>query len=296
MSEVQNYIERLNYEQVKSFCNAMLPSVPAHVVNFTNEKFYFKQTELGGYSGVYRAREITNPENTPHKTVPEISYIPHTLKHKLVDFGRANKPNEPMFYGSFDYATACSEAVTNGNEFLEKGSTMLTVGKWIFETPLTLVELPHSEKVFKQFYETVNFKSESIQLEHIQKANLEDRKNFRSDIEFDVLKFFADEFARFDNDKEHKYKLSNYYADRIFNRINGFEFPFDIDGIIYPSVSLSYQHKNIVLKPEVVDKKLKFISAMQVWLISHKERGGGAQFIPIRQHINADKEGNLLWR
>ena len=69
----------------------------------------------------------------------------------------------------------------------------------------------------------------------------------------------------------------------------------EVDGIIYPSIALSYQHKNIVLKPEVVKNKMKFINAMQVWLVSFADRGGGAQFIPIKQRINADKDGKLLW-
>ena len=296
LSEIPNHIERLDYEQVKKLCNSMLPAIPVQVVDFNNEKFFFNQHELGGFNGIYRAREITNPKNTPYKTVSEISYIPENLKHKLTDFGRANKPCEPMFYGSLNYATACTEAITNAHDFLSKGSTMMTVGKWIFEKPLTLVQLPYSEKVFKKFYETVNFKSEKIQLEHIEKINAESRQYFRSDIEFEVLNFFADEFAKFDNEKEHKYKISNYYTDRIFNRIPGFELPLDIDGIIYPSISLSYQEKNIVLKPDVIDTKLRFSDAMQVWVVSHKDNGGGGEFIPIEQGVRADKDGNLNWR
>jgi RES domain. len=295
LSEIQSHIDQMNYDQIKTLCNATLPSIPVNVVEFKNENFSFRQMQLGGINGVYRAREINNYENTPFKTVSEISYIPEDKKDKLKYYGRANKPFEPMFYGAFDYTTACAESITNADEFLKKGSTMFTVGLWKFETPLILAELPHSEKNFKKFYETVNFKPERIQLEHIQKANLESKIHYRNGIEFEIAIFFADEFARFDSEKEHNYKLSNYYTDRIFNRINGFELPFDIDGIIYPSVTQSYQHKNIVLKPEVVDKKLKFINAMQVWLVSHKETSGGAQFIPIRQHIKADKDGNLLW-
>lgn len=39
---------------------------------------------------------------------------------------------------------------------------MLTVGVWKFDTPLKLVEIPHSEKYFKSFYEKVDFESKKI--------------------------------------------------------------------------------------------------------------------------------------
>ena len=150
------------------------------------------------------------------------------------------------------------------------------------------------KKYFKLFYDTVQFKSESIQLENVQNSNAEARKQFETDIEFEVLQFFADEFGKFSTENDNEYKLSNYYADRVFNRIKGYEMEEEVDGIIYPSIALSYQHKNIVLKPEVVKNKMKFINAMQVWLVSFADRGGGAQFIPIKQRINADKDGKLF--
>lgn len=295
IQRIPNHLHRLDYDAIKIECNSVLTSIPAPVVDFTNNKYFFNQRQWGGLNVVYRARLITNPENRPHDKVSEISYIPDDQVHKIEKYGRVNKPRESMFYGSLDFATACTEAITKGNVFENKNSVMLTVGVWKFETPLSLVQIPHSEKYFKLFYESVQYKSERIQLEHIQKANAEERNKFEHDIEFEVLQFFADEFGKFNTENDYEYKLSNYYADRVFNRIKGYEMEIDVDGILYPSIALSYQHKNIVLKPEVVRNKMKFINAMQIWLVSFADRGGGAKFIPIKQHIKADEEGKILW-
>lgn len=108
--------------------------------------------------------------------------------------------------------------------------------------------------------------------------------------------FFADEFAKWDIKHDYQYMLSNYFADRAFNRIPGLPIEDEIDGIMYPSIAVSYQETNIVLKPKVVEEKLKFISAMQIWLVSFLKNNAGAQFNPIEQNVKADENGVFNWR
>ncbi len=295
ITRIPSHLHRLDYDAIKIDCNSYFTSLPISIVDFTNDKFFFYQLDRGGINVIYRARIITNENNKPHDTVSEISYIPTDKIDKTKKFGRVNKPYESMFYGSLNIPTACCEATTKGNVFEKTNSVFLTVGIWKFETPLKLVQMPHSEKYFKQFYDEVNIKSEKIQLEDIKDNNKEIRGQFEQDIDYEVLQFFADEFAKYNTNNDYEYMLSNYYADRVFNRIPAFLIDEDIDGIIYPSIALSYQEKNIVLKPEVVDKKLKFISAMQIWFVRNPNSGGGAQFIPIKQNVKADADGNLLW-
>lgn len=296
MDRVPKHLERLSYNDLKITCNEYFQSLPFPIVDFTNDKFFFRQREWGGSNVIYRARHITDEQNRPHETLSEISHIPADKLDLIKKFGRANKPNEAMFYGSLNFPTACTEAVCKGNVFENNNSAMLTVGVWKFETPLKLVQLPHSEKYFKEFYEEVNFKSEKIQLEHIRASNEELRKQIGNDFDFEKLMFFADHFAKWNIKNDWEYKLSNYFVDRVLNRIPEFPIDEEIDGIIYPSIALSYQEKNLVLKPEVAENKLKFIDAMQVWFVSFMETGGGAQFIPIEQRVKVDNKGNLLWR
>ncbi|HLG35688.1 MAG TPA: RES domain-containing protein [Bacteroidia bacterium] len=266
-------------------------------MDFTNEKSFFgkKQMDWGGWNVIYRARLITNKGNTPHENVSCISYIPKHNLHKIEKFGRVNKPNESMFYGSLGLETACAEAVTKGNVFKDRKSVMLSVGVWKFETPLTIVQMPYSEKYIKMFYEKVRYKSKKIDLGHIAEVNKKQRERLEDDMSYEVLEFFADEFAKWNTTNDYEYMLSNYYADRIFNRLSGFEVEGEIDGIMYPSIALSYEETNMVLKPEVVDSKLKFIYAYQIRMDDLKDIGLGAQWNAIKRNVKADEAGRLLW-
>lgn len=296
LKDIPNRLNGLTYRQLFDLTNTFLPSIPIPIVDFTNEQFYFRQKEFGGRNVIYRARIITNPDNTPHEYISEISHIPKDKLGKIKKFGRINKIGESMFYGSLDYSVACTEAITKGDVFKNTNSIMLTVGVWMFEEPLKFVQIPYSEKVFKKFYDTVHYKSDTIQLEDIQRYNKEGRERFNSDIEFEVLEMFADEFAKIGTKTDNDYFLTNYYADRVFDRVKGHRTEVKADGIIYNSVASSYQRKNIVLTPEVAETKLKFVDAIQVWLVNHEQNGGGAQFIPIQQRIKFEKDGKLLWR
>jgi len=286
----------MDYNALKITCNEYFQSLPFPIVDFTNEKFFFRQREFSGLNVIYRARHITNENNRPHESLSDISFIPEDKLDKIKEFGRVNKPHEAMFYGSLNIPTACTEAVSKGNVFEFKSSTMLSVGVWQFEKPLKLVQIPHSEKYFKEFYKMVNFESEKIQIDHIQENNENLRKKVGNDFDFEKLMFFADQFAKWGIKHDYEYMLSNYFADRVLGRLPEFPIDEEIDGIIYPSVAFSYQETNIVLKPEVVMNKLNFISAMQIWFVSFMKTNGGAQFVPIEHGVKSDSNGKLLWK
>lgn len=201
-----------------------------------------------------------------------------------------------MFYGSLNYATACIETLSKGEDFRKLEAAMVTIGTWRFKEPLKLVQMPHSEKAWKSFTEQVTFISERLTEEHIKKHNEHLRQQQRNEIDYEILELFGDAFAKLEIKSDNDYFLSNYYADRVFDRIKGFYVQEEIDGIIYPSVPNSYEEKNIVLKPSVIDNKLEFVNAMQVWVVLHLKSGGGGEFIPIEQRVKADNTGKLSWQ
>lgn len=290
---ISNDLNKLNYDEVKSVCNVMLHSIPTPIVDFDNAPWSFNQSGSGGLNLFYRARLEEN--NIEWENLRDLNYIPEEKRDLIKRFGRVNKPNESMFYGSTNYATACIEAITKGNAFEERKNVILDVSVWKVEAPLKFIQMPYSEKHFEAFYNSVNFESESIKLQHVKKFNSELRSHFEFEIEYEILEFFSDEFAKFNIKEDVEYQLSNYYADRIFNRIKGFEINEEIDGILYPSVASSYQEKNIALIPESVDSKLKFLSAMKVWIADFSKTSGGAQFIPLKQKVKANSDGKLDW-
>ncbi|MGV8878265.1 MAG: hypothetical protein ACOH2A_04455 [Sphingobacteriaceae bacterium] len=294
LGNLSNNLSTMNYEEVKYYCTKYLNSVPMSVVDFDNSKFYFGQHE-GGANLLYRARVITHPNVAGHEKVEDISYMPDHKLHLLKDFGRVNKPGEAIFYGSLDWMTACIEAISKGINFETDNSLKLTVGTWAFRSPLTFVQMPRSLKYFSKFYEIIRHQQTKITVHAITQANKKIYKDARNETDVKILSFFADEFAKFNLEGDCDYKLSNYYADRVFNSIKGC-YTDPVDGIIYPSIPNSYEKLNVALKPQVIkDGKLVFVDAMQVWVTDPMGKHNQTQFTPIIQNIDADVDGNLKW-
>ena len=65
-----------------------------------------------------------------------------------------------------------------------------------------------------------------------------------------------------------------------------------MDGIIYPSVAAAGEGFNIVLKPEVVDKKLKFSVASLCYLVKYGEK---AEVDIVNHSIQQNEYGTLLY-
>jgi hypothetical protein len=288
---IPEQLYRLDYTEVKIDCNYNFPKVPLTVIDFTNTPFFFRQFHMVDRRNyIFRARLLKRDQKR-FENVSEISYVPKDCHHKI-GWGRVNKPGEPMFYGSLNHITACAEAVVDAEEFNRDGHAMFVVGKWHFESPLKFANIPYSERYFKLFYDTMDYESDNIQLHHVQQRNADMKEKF-AEIEYEVLQFFSDAFARFDTEHNYYYMLSNYYADRVFGRLSEFDVPEEIHGIFYPSIALSYQQRNLVLKPDVVDNHLKFVDAMQILMV--KNQTGGADFIPLKQFIRANETGDLMW-
>lgn len=295
LQEYPDNLAGFSYEQVVQTCNEYFPQIPVLITDFDNKRGFSNQFHLGGRNAIYRGRPIENEGNVPFDNVSDFSFIAAENLDKIKSYGRANKPNEAMFYGSLSIPTACMETLTHGENFRASGSAMLTMGTWLFEKSMTFVQMPYSAKQLALFYETVKYQSKRFTPEGIQNSNDRLRKLLRTDIEFEILSFFGDAFAKFDIKSEADYYLTNYYADRIFNRIPGFDINH-VDGIMYPSVPHSYEDFNIVMPPETVTNGLSFFEAMQIWVVTHLDGSGKTEFVPIEQRVRANKDGKLNWK
>nr|WP_315177316.1 hypothetical protein [uncultured Flavobacterium sp.] len=288
-------VRNMSYDELVIACNIHFPRIPILPLKFNNEPFFFGQHDLSGKNAVYRGRKITNKENQPHKKVSDISYIPDTELHVIKEFGRVNKKGESMFYGAFHYPTASFETLSKGVDFRNLGSGMVSVGTWLINERLKIVQLPPSKKYWNKLNAITTFdlvKSSDAKIDEeisIIKSLVE------KEIDYEILELFGDAFANFEIECEQDYYLSNYYKDRIFNKILGFKVPEEYDAIIYASVPNANESDNIVIKPEAVDKKMKFMDAMQVWVVHHKQTTESMQFIPIVQKIYAEEDGILKW-
>lgn len=66
----------------------------------------------------------------------------------------------------------------------------------------------------------------------------------------------------------------------------------DADGLIYPSVAAAGEGFNIVLKPDVVDRKLRFYGASLCYLVKNKME---AVLHIVNQAIGCSDDGTLTY-
>ncbi len=109
------------------------------------------------------------------------------------------------------------------------------------------------------------------------------------------MDFFAKEFAKTKIDDNKEYMISNYYADRMLNKIDGFNME-PVDGIVYPSVPRGYNDNNIVLDPDVVDRKLEFVGATKMKVTYIPGQIINFERMQAGFGVKADKDGNLEWK
>ncbi|MCB0518611.1 MAG: RES domain-containing protein [Lewinellaceae bacterium] len=194
----------------------------------------------------------------------DISYIKDEciIAEKLIEYGRANKPHEVMFYGALESseipqqrATAIMETVRllKDKDAVNIEGLLVTMGRWEVQEEIEIVEMvfctdtirsnPDVKKAFEYHFERMKFHP-MRELALLQ------------------LDFFSSEFAK-KVENNNDYKVSVAYTDLMLNG-KGFA------GITYPSVQSGHKGQNIVLKPEIVDKHLKLTLAGTLMIYKNK--------------------------
>lgn len=299
LKKVREILDKIDYKDLSEILDSYTPRIPMAIYDFENRPNEFGQSYAGGNNLLYRGRLITNEEKKPFAEFKEINYIGKENLHKIRQYGRVNKPGESMFYAATKKAVACLETFTKEvklDEIEDKSTSLFVqVGVWKITNPLVLARLPIPEDHFSEFLgEMEMLKLEKITLDVVKRQNDSLRKILKNEEEYKLLEFFAEEFARFKMTDANGYKLSNYYADRVFNRNSKFDTKISIDGIMYPSVPSSYQEVNIVMPPDVADQKLKFLWCDFVWVTVSKSRG--AQFNTIEERAMVNDKGIIEWK
>ncbi|HEX9601270.1 MAG TPA: hypothetical protein VF985_07270 [Mariniflexile sp.] len=191
-----------------------------------------------------RFRRHNNGEKLFEKS-EQLTYRKDILNIK--DFGRANEPGQGFFYcnDNKNHSTGISEAVSifRGNPNSEE--EILTIGLWDLKEPLKLAMiLPTAEN-----------KGKNSEFDEMKKFY----DGFEESEEFEELKKFNEFLAKEFTLDLQKHK-SNYKITCAFSNYIKEEFP-EVDGILYASVKSEFEGTNIVLWPEVAEKKLEFVAA-----------------------------------
>lgn len=219
---------------------------------------------------LYRCR--VNEQKRPYEEVKEIFVPPASV---ITSHGRANKPNEQIFYAAFNSLLAINETVNGLKNVdalsydsikkypdLQAGIAFLTVGEWRIKKPLhvaTIIDSPklHSlRKDILQSYEALQalLNNGTLKPETVSSQNL-------------LSQFFADEFTKDPIKSSSDYKFSSMYTSslRMANTyISEAHKNQRFDGINYPSVANRYEGDNVALFTESLLDKLEIVRAFQV--------------------------------
>ena len=117
--------------------------------------------------------------------------------------------------------------------------------------------------------------------------------NFENSPEFEDLKnlneFLAKEYTLDLERHKSNYKITCAFSNYIKDKFR------DVDGITYSSIKREYEGTNIVLWPEVVDKKVEFVAARKSVFKKVKHKTFVETQIVESKSYNSDKDV-ICWK
>jgi len=255
LKDTLNYLENLEnldlinteYEDLERIIDERFPIIP------------YPSAIIPAGTELFRAR--LNEYKNPYTNVQDI-FIAQS--ENIIEYGRANKPNEQIFYCASNFQLATIEVIQNyqKNPFAEKGIAFLTIGVWRTKSDLHVSNITHSP-ILHKFRQDIS--SNYNQIEEILKSE-HHTVDFAKSSSL-ILQFFAEQYTKNTIKSHHDYKISAFYANRL-NQIKAniaFEYAKEkFDGINYPSVAMKYKGDNQALLLETAENKLELINTLFV--------------------------------
>lgn len=242
--EYSKDLENVDYEEVKKIISKSIRQVPIATA-FLRKDWFIDRVRV-------------NKDNKLFTKESDVSYITddYVINNILTNFGRANKPHQVMFYGAVKSTEIWQPRATaifeTSQTLKEKDSIniegeLLTVSRWKVLEDILLAEIVFDDEAIRKNPDTRKaFNHHMKEIFHHPLRELGLRQ----------IQFFSREFAKI-VDNHWDYKISVAYTDLILHdkklSMNG----IPIEGISFPSVPSDHKGENVVLRPDVVDKKLE---------------------------------------
>ena len=221
---------------------------------------HFKVTfRKGNY--IYRCRP--NEDVDLFGNVDDLKYPP---AKRILDFGRCNLPQQPVFYASeFEWNSFIELMHALDKRIPNNMNAPVTVGKWVLQEDLEMVVVlnPGNEGTMARYMSLF----ESDFNEVINQEPAEEIEGLRL-----FFHFIAEAYAQSAVDDQDIYKLTSAYSDIVF----GID---SVDGIIYPSVQYHHHGISYALKPSVLDsKKIALSDVAKFTYLKGRQENGKANF------------------
>jgi hypothetical protein len=276
LNEIIAYRDRLNeieYDDIKILIKESIRHVPVALAKL-HKNAVIDRVRLN--------------KNTPFFTSQkELSYITdkEVITKYLTEFGRSNKPHQPLFYGALtstkikeNRMTAYLETSTllRDTDAINLEGELFTLSRWRTNLELIVPEIVFSEEAIIANPDT----AESFQMYY--KDLMEEPMR---ELALRQLQLFSQEFARKAR-SHHDYKIAVAYADLLMTEGN---YP----GILYPSVQTGYQGQNLVLRTDIVDKHLFLTNASTHRLHKNKMKSTMANYYHTTNF--GENNSNFVW-
>lgn len=235
-------------------------------------------------SGLLRQR-INQPEKEFYK-ISDLSYPPASC---LLKYGRANLPSQPIFYACsfsheisddvpFPRVISLMETSSFFRDKQSSGVERATISRWDVIDELNLIALPFADR----------YQRPCPDVRYLVKSWEKIIKDIAINPEgLELVQYMSTEIANnFSTDEEYV-KIANFvnYLLNINKKTK------DADGIIYPSVYAQGAGFNVAIKPHIVDKKIKFVSASLCHLLKQCDQA----YLAIMNYSQINSEGDLVY-
>lgn len=237
---------------------------------------------------IFRAR--LNKLNKPYSLVEEID-IPD--KKYVKDYGRANLPNSPVFYGALDLELALFEVCQEYKSSLDpkREAAFITAGQWKVKKgeKLYLSSIYQSKEYHKARPDLKNSYDTNTNFLNNETLNKDKAKVLQWYIEF-----MADEFSKRNIANTDDYKISAYYAESVKN-FNNLTNSFKFDGLCYPSVAMQFKDDNVALFKDAVENKLELVNTY--YIACGNMNFDDATFVNgVIHEAKEIKNGKIIWK
>ena len=241
---------------------------------------------------LYRARV-----NKKDKEFLHLDELTLRKPNDVKSFGRANQPEESIFYCSTNMNLACGEVLQDMKySFQPKYEAgFATVSVWKVLKDIRVAPIYYSEKVTKVRKDIADYKEGNRKQvrdwNHVSHSTL--------DVSDLIMEFFCDEFSKSDINYEDDYKFSVSYTRRL-QHANTLIAPQHekerFDGIVYPSVALKFAGDNVALFDDNLYSKIKFETAYEVVCTHFDFEIGSLNSFFLHEIESIDEKGNIVWK
>ncbi|MBK9637740.1 MAG: hypothetical protein IPO63_07930 [Bacteroidetes bacterium] len=229
-------LEKITLKELEKQIKQYFPIIPYHENQIDSGKELF--------------RTATCNSELPHKSVDRIKYPPMEVLMRKNEFGRANRPDQQVFYCAANFLISTMEVCQHLKciPLIKERFGYATVGIWETVSPLKILYICHSPKANSIREEMRNSNEAYINIlkkDGIPEVTIDANKL--------ILEFFANQFAKDNIKSHHEFKYSVYYSSMVekMNEISH----FSQHGLVYPSVPMKYIGDNVCLTKATYEDK-----------------------------------------